>query len=52
MVLDAIKARLNRSTEPGAFLLTGSTRYNALPLAAQSLTGRLHVLTILPPLPR
>ncbi len=48
MVLDAIKARLNRSTEPGAFLPTGSTRYNSLPLAAQSLTGRLHVLTILP----
>lgn len=48
MVLDAIKTRLNRSTEPGAFLLTGSTRYNALPLTAQSLTGRIHVLTILP----
>lgn len=48
LVLDAIKARLNRSTEPGAFLITGSTRYEALPLAAQSLTGRLHVVTILP----
>lgn len=48
LVLDAVKARLNRSTEAGAFLLTGSTRYDALPLAAQSLTGRLHVLTILP----
>lgn len=48
LVLDAIKARLNRSTQPGAFVITGSTRYDALPLAAQSLTGRLHVLTILP----
>lgn len=48
LVLDAIKARLNRSTAPGAFVITGSTRYDALPLAAQSLTGRLHVLTILP----
>ena len=48
LVLDAIKARLNRSTAPGAFVITGSTRYDALPRAAQSLTGRLHVLTILP----
>jgi len=48
LVLDAIKARLNRSTDPGAFVITGSTRYDALPLAAQSLTGRLHILTILP----
>jgi predicted AAA+ superfamily ATPase len=48
LVLDAIKSRLNRATKPGAFVITGSTRYDALPLAAQSLTGRLHVLTILP----
>lgn len=48
LVLDAIKARLNRSTDPGAFVITGSTRYDALPIAAQSLTGRLHILTILP----
>lgn len=47
-VLDAIKARLNRVTRPGSFVLTGSTRHDALPRAAQSLTGRLHVLTILP----
>lgn len=48
LVLDGIKARMNRSTEPGAFIITGSTHYQALPLAAQSLTGRLHVMTILP----
>ena len=48
LVLGAIKARLNRATEPGSFVITGSTRYDALPLTAQSLTGRLHVVTILP----
>ena len=29
-------------------MLAGSTRYDALPLAAQSLTGRLHLLTVWP----
>ncbi|MBI1845087.1 MAG: ATP-binding protein, partial [Actinobacteria bacterium] len=48
LILDAMKARLNRSTQPGNFVITGSTRYSALPVAAQSLTGRLHVITILP----
>lgn len=48
VVLDAIKASLNRDLRPGAFVITGSTRYDALPLAAQSLTGRLHLMTILP----
>jgi len=47
-ILDAIKAELNRDLRPGRFLLTGSTRYDALPLAAQSLTGRLHLLQIWP----
>jgi predicted AAA+ superfamily ATPase len=47
-VLDAIKAELNRDLRPGRFLLTGSTRYEALPLAAQSLTGRLHLLPVWP----
>lgn len=45
-ILDAIKAELNRELRPGRFLLTGSTRYGALPLAAQSLTGRLHLLSV------
>jgi predicted AAA+ superfamily ATPase len=47
-VLDAIKAQLNRDLRPGRFVITGSTRYDALPAAAQSLTGRLHLLTVWP----
>jgi hypothetical protein len=47
-VLDAIKAQLNRDLRPGRFVITGSTRYDALPTAAQSLTGRLHLLTVWP----
>jgi uncharacterized protein len=43
--LDAIKARLNRS---GQFILAGSARHEALPRAAQALTGRLHRLQVLP----
>lgn len=48
VVLDAIKAELNRGQHAGQYLITGSTRYEALPIAAQSLTGRLHLLTVLP----
>lgn len=48
MVLDAIKAELNRSTTPGRFVITGSTRFDALPRAAQALTGRIHVIDLLP----
>lgn len=48
-VLDAIKARLNREGAlAGTAVLTGSTRHDAVPRTAQALTGRLHVLTILP----
>ncbi len=47
-VLDAIKAQLNRDLRPGRYVITGSTRYDALPAAAQSLTGRLHLLTVWP----
>jgi hypothetical protein len=47
-ILDAIKAELNRDLRPGRFVLTGSTRYASLPAAAQSLTGRLHVMTLWP----
>lgn len=47
-VLDAIKSELNRDFRPGRFLITGSTRFDALPQAAQSLTGRIHFETILP----
>ncbi len=48
IVLDAIKAELNRDTRPGRFVLTGSTRHDALPMAAQALTGRLARVTIFP----
>lgn len=48
IVLDAIKAELNRDPSPGRFVITGSTRYDALPMAAQALTGRLHLVTVLP----
>lgn len=47
-LLDAIKASLNRDLRPGRFLLTGSTRYQTLPRASQSLTGRAHVVTMWP----
>jgi predicted AAA+ superfamily ATPase len=47
-ILDAIKAELNQDLRPGRFVLTGSTRYSSLPMAAQSLTGRLHVVTLWP----
>ncbi|MGH3934589.1 MAG: ATP-binding protein [Pseudonocardiaceae bacterium] len=48
VLLDAIKAELNRSTRPGQYLLAGSTRYDALPVAAQALTGRAHILPVWP----
>lgn len=48
VVLDAIKAQLNRELQPGRFVITGSTSYEALPVAAQSLTGRLHLLSVWP----
>lgn len=47
-LLDAIKAALNRDLRPGRFLITGSTRHDALPKAAQSLTGRMHLMTVWP----
>ncbi len=47
-LLDAIKAELNTDARPGRFVLTGSTRYVVLPQAAQSLTGRAHVINVLP----
>ena len=47
-VLAAIKAELNRDLRPGRFVLAGSTRHDALPAAAQALTGRLHRIDVLP----
>lgn len=48
IVLEAIKAELNRDGRPGRFVLTGSTRHDALPVAAQSLTGRLSRINVYP----
>jgi hypothetical protein len=47
-ILDAIKAELNRDGSPGRFVITGSTRHDALPRAAQALAGRLHLVTVHP----
>lgn len=47
-LLDAIKAELNRDASAGRFVLTGSTRYATLPMAAQALTGRVHRVDVLP----
>lgn len=48
LVLDAIKAELNLDGRPGRFVLTGSSRYESLPSAAQALTGRISRLTVYP----
>lgn len=48
VVLDAIKAELNRASQPGRFVITGSARHDALPAAVQALTGRLGRLTVYP----
>jgi Predicted ATPase (AAA+ superfamily) len=47
-ILDAVKAELNRDLRPGRFVLTGSTRHDALPAVARALTGRIHLVTVLP----
>ena len=48
VVLDAMKAELNRRLAPGRYVITGSTRFDALPRAAQALTGRIHIIDLLP----
>lgn len=48
-VLDALKAKLNREGAiPGTAVVTGSTRQDALPVATQTLTGRLHSMQLFP----
>jgi predicted AAA+ superfamily ATPase len=47
-ILDGVKARLNLSSRPGQFILTGSTSHNALPGSVQALTGRIHRMRIHP----
>src|SRR6516225_11957742 len=46
-LLDAIKAQLNRDLRPGRYVLAGSTRYAAIPAAAQALTGRVDIIPVL-----
>lgn len=47
-LLEAVKHQLNRDTEPGRFVLAGSTRYGSVPAIAQSLTGRVDVVPLWP----
>lgn len=47
-LLDAIKARLNRETRPGMFVLAGSASYDSLPRGTQALTGRIQRLPVMP----
>lgn len=43
-----IKARLNRGTQFGMFVLAGSASFDSLPSGIQSLTGRLQRLPVMP----
>lgn len=47
-LLLSIKESVDRDPRPGRFLLTGSTNLMAMPLVADSLAGRLEVITLLP----
>lgn len=47
-LLLAIKESVDQDPTPGRFLLTGSTNLMAMPLVADSLAGRLEVITLLP----
>ena len=47
-LLDSIKSELNRDGSAGRFVIAGSTRFAALPLVSQSLTGRLHRIELHP----
>jgi predicted AAA+ superfamily ATPase len=44
----AIKASVDRRRQPGRFLLTGSAQALGLPTVAESLAGRMEVLTLWP----
>lgn len=48
-VLQSIKARLNKGTQSGMFVLAGSASYDSLPAGTQALTGRIQRLPV-PPL--
>jgi len=40
--------RLNRDLRAGRYVLAGSTRYAAIPSAAQALTGRVDIIPVFP----
>ena len=44
----AIKESVDRDQTPGRFLLTGSANLSTLPMVADSLAGRMEVITLLP----
>lgn len=44
----AIKQKVDRDPRPGRFLLTGSANYLVLPRVADSLAGRIEILTLWP----
>jgi predicted AAA+ superfamily ATPase len=44
----AIKANVDASPRPGAFLLTGSTRFLTVPTLSESLAGRAEILELWP----
>jgi hypothetical protein len=47
-VLSAVKRAVDRDPRPGSFLLAGSVSAPLLPTGAETLTGRVHRLTLLP----
>lgn len=47
-LLLAIKERVDRDQRPGRFLLTGSANLTAIPKIADSLAGRMEVISLLP----
>lgn len=47
-LLLAIKESVDKNQTPGRFLLTGSSNLMALPLVADSLAGRLEIITLMP----
>jgi uncharacterized protein len=44
----AIKESVDQNTQPGRYLLTGSTNITLLPAVGDSLAGRIEVITLLP----
>lgn len=47
-LLRTVKTLVDESSEPGQFLLTGSTRFMTLPTISESLAGRVHIVDLWP----